>query len=158
MKYNATKPLIAALLCALLCCAVCAACAQALTCIVAEGQYVNVRNQASSGASALGMLHTGDVIETNPHEIKNGFFKTTFKGRDAYVSVRYFEIEAGEDHVISANGRVRMRKSPAGSLSGFIQPGTRVHVLAWRYAQDGSLWARCAGGSYISSSCLSRVE
>ena len=152
------KTLTAALLCALLCCAVSAAFAQKLTCIVAEGQYVNVRNQPSSGASALGMLHTDDVIETNPHEIKNGFFKTTFKDREAYVSVMYFEIEAGEDYMVSANGRVRMRKSPAGSLSGFIQPGTRVHVLAWRYAKDGSLWARCAGGSYISASCLSSQE
>ena len=134
-----------------------AACAEQLTCIVREGQYVNVRNQASSRAAAWGVLHTGDVIDTNPAEIKNGFFKTSFKDHDAYVSVRYFETAVGKDYTVEANGRVRMRKTPAGSTSGFIQPGKRVHVIAWRYGEDGSKWARCTGGSYISADCLTPV-
>ena len=134
------------------------ACAEQLTCIVREGQYVNVRNQASSRAAAWGILHTGDVIDVNPAEIKNGFFKTTYKDHEAYVSVKYFETAAGADYTVAANGRVRMRKSPAGSTSGFIQPGTRVHVIAWRYGEDGSKWARCTGGSYISAECLAPAE
>jgi len=134
------------------------ACAERLTCIVREGQYVNVRNQASSRAAAWGILHAGDVIETNPEEIKNGFFKTTYKDHEAYVSVKYFETAVGADYTVTANGRVRMRKSPAGSTSGFIQPGTRVHVIAWRYGEDGSKWARCTGGSYISAQCLAPME
>lgn len=134
------------------------ACAERLTCIVREGQYVNVRNQASGQAAAWGILHAGDVIDTNPAEIKNGFFKTTFKERDAYVSVRYFEVAVGADYTIEANGRVRMRKSPAGAASGFIQPGKRVHVIAWRYSEDGSKWARCTGGSYISAKYLKPME
>ncbi|MBQ2990892.1 MAG: hypothetical protein IJD60_06340 [Clostridia bacterium] len=134
------------------------ACAEQLTCIVREGQYVNVRNQASSRAAAWGILHTGDVIDVNPAEIKNGFFKTTYKDHEAYVSVKYFETAAGEDYTVAANGRVRMRKSPAGNTSGFIQPGTRVHVIAWRYGEDGSKWARCTGGSYISAECLAPAE
>ena len=136
----------------------CSACAEQLTCIVREGQYVNVRNQAFSRASALGMLHAGDVINTDPKEIKNGFFKTTYKDLDAYVSVKFFEIAVGADYTIAANGRVRMRKSPAGSTSGFIQPGKRVHVIAWRYGEDGSKWARCTGGSYISAQYLAPAE
>ena len=135
-----------------------AAFAEQLTCIVREGQYVNVRNQASSRAAAWGVLHTGDVIDTNPAEIKNGFFKTSFKNHDAYVSVKFFEIAVGADYTVAANGRVRMRKSPAGSTSGFIQPGKRVHVIAWRYGADGSKWARCTGGSYISADCLAPLE
>jgi len=134
------------------------ACAERLTCIVREGQYVNVRNQASSRAAALGIMHTGDVIDTDPAEIKNGFFKTAYKERDAYVSVRYFEIAVGRDYTVSANGRVRMRKSPSGSASGFIQPGKRVHVIAWQYGEDGSKWARCTGGSFISAECLAPAE
>lgn len=134
------------------------ACAEQLTCIVREGQYVNVRNQASASAATWGILHTGDVIDTNPAEIKNGFFKTSYKEHDAYVSVKYFEIAVGEDYTVEANGRVRMRKTPAGSTSGFIQPGKRVHVIAWRYGEDGSKWARCTGGSYISADCLSPME
>ena len=131
-----------------------AAFAEQLTCIVREGQYVNVRNQASSRAATWGVLHAGDVIDTNPAEIKNGFFKTSFKDHDAYVSVRYFETAVGADYTVAANGRVRMRKTPAGSTAGFIQPGKRVHVIAWRYGEDGSKWARCTGGSYISADCL----
>ena len=48
---------------------------ETLTCIVADGQYVNVRNQASSTAATWGILHHGDTIETNPLEISRGFFK-----------------------------------------------------------------------------------
>ena len=131
-----------------------AASGETLTCIVREGQYVNVRNQPSSRAAAWGVLHTGDIIETNPAEIRNGFFKNTYKDHTAYVCVKYFEIAVGEDFVIQANGRVRMRKSPGGSANGFIKPGTRVHVIAWQYGSDGAKWARCAGGSYISASYL----
>ena len=131
-----------------------AASGETLTCIVPDGQYVNVRNQPSSRAAAWGVLHTGDIIETNPAEIRNGFFKTTYKDHTAYVCVKYFEIAVGEDFVIQANGRVRMRKSPGGSANGFIKPGTRVHVIAWQYGTDGAKWARCAGGSYISAAYL----
>ena len=132
--------------------------AEQLTCIVRNGQYVNVRNQASARAATWGVLHTGDVIDVNPAEIRNGFFKTSYKDHDAYVSVQFFEIAVGADYTVSANGRVRMRKTPAGSASGFIQPGKRVHVVAWRYAADGSKWARCTGGSYISADCLKPME
>ena len=134
------------------------AAAEQLTCIVRQGQYVNVRNQPSARAAAWGILHAGDTINTNPSDIRNGFFKTSYQEHDAYVSVDYFETTDGTDYIVAANGRVRMRKSPAGSASGFIQPGTRVHVVAWRYAGDGSRWARCTGGSYISAECLTPAQ
>lgn len=132
--------------------------AERLTCIAPDGQYVNVRNRAFRGAATWGVLHAGDVIETNPDEIRNGFFKTTFKEREAYVSVHYFEIEEDGAYVVTGNGRVRMRKSPQGSTDGFIRPGERVRVMAWRYGEDGSLWARCTGGRYISADYLSPVQ
>ena len=137
-----------------LCLSASAASGETLSCVVPDGQYVNVRNQPSSGAATWGILHTDDTIETEPAEIQNGFFKTTYKDRIAYVSVKYFEIAVGENFVVEANGRVRMRKSPGGSADGFIKPGTRVHVIAWQYGADGSRWARCAGGSYISADYL----
>ena len=131
-----------------------AAAGETLECIVADGQYVNVRNRASSSAATWGVLHAGDVIDVNPAEIQNGFFKTTYKEHTAYVLVKFFETAVEQDYIVQANGRVRMRKSPGGSADGFIQPGKRVHVIAWRYGADGSRWARCAGGSYISASYL----
>ena len=127
---------------------------ETLTCIVADGQYVNVRNQASSTAATWGILHHGDTIETNPLDITRGFFKTLFDGRVAYVSVKYFEIPVERDFTVAANGRVRMRRSPGGEATGFIQPGRQVHVTAWRYAADGSRWGKCTGGSYIAAQYL----
>lgn len=128
--------------------------AETLACIVADGQYVNVRNRASSDAATWGILHTGDTIEAEPEEIQNGFFKTTFKDRVAYVSVRYFEIAEDKQYIVEANGRVRVRKSPAGEAFGFVQPGETVYVMAWRYAADGSRWAKCTGGKFISADYL----
>lgn len=148
------RPLLAGLfLIAVLCAGPCAA-GETLTCIVADGQYVNVRNQASSAAATWGILHHGDTIETNPLNITRGFFKTEFEGRVAYVSVKFFEIPVEQDFVVSANGRVRMRRSPGGEATGFIKPGRQVHVTAWRYAGDGSRWGKCTGGSYIAAQYL----
>lgn len=134
------------------------AAAETLACIVPDGQYVNVRNQASSRAGTWGVLHAGDTIETNPAEITNGFFKMTFEERAAYVSVKYFEIAVDRRYTVEANGRVRMRNAPGGDAAGFIQPGQSVHVTAWRYAGDGSKWARCTGGKYISADYLRPEE
>jgi len=132
--------------------------AATFTCIVADGQYVNVRNRASSTAATWGILHHGDTIEAKPGEIINGYFKTMFEDRIAYVSVRYFEMPVGKDYEVAANGRVRVRRSPAGDASGFVQPGETVHVQAWRYASNGSKWARCKGGKYISAEYLEPAQ
>ena len=135
-------------------------CARAatFTCIVADGQYVNVRNRASSSAATWGILHAGDVIDADPQEIQNGFFKTIFNDRVAYVSVRYFEIPVDAHYVVEANGRVRVRSAPGGSPDGFVRPGDRIYVSAWRYDQDGGKWARCTGGQYISAEYLRGEE
>lgn len=131
-----------------------AACADTFTCIVPDGQYVNVRKQPSSKAATWGVMRTGETIEADPSEIRSGFFKTTFMEHEAYVSVKYFEIEDAGDYTVAANGRVRVRKSPGGDACGFIQPGETVRVRAWRRAADGSLWARCPGPKYISAAYL----
>ncbi len=131
---------------------------ETLFCIVPDGQYVNVRNRASSTAATWGVMRTGETIETEPEEITDGFFKTTFKEHDAYVSVRYFEIPVDAHYVVEANGRVRLRKSPGGAADGFIQPGTQVYVTAWRYDEDGGKWAKCTGGQYIAAQYLREVE
>ena len=148
------RPLLACLFLAASLAAGSCALSETLTCIVADGHYVNVRNQASSTAATWGILHHGDTIETNPLEITRGFFKTLFDGRVAYVSVKYFEIPVERDFTVAANGRVRMRRSPGGEATGFIQPGRQVHVTAWRYAADGSRWGKCTGGSYIAAQYL----
>jgi len=161
MKHDRKMPLRRMLaLCALaiMMTAGCAAKAERFTCIVADGQYVNVRNRASSQAATWGILHTGDVIEAKPGEITNGYFKTMFEDRVAYVSVKYFEVPVGRDYVVEANGRVRVRKSPGGDAIGFVKPGETVHVNAWRYAANGSKWGKCTGGQYISADYLKAAK
>lgn len=135
-----------------------AALCETLTCIVPDGQYVNVRNRASSSASALGMIHTGETIDADPAQIVNGFFAFTFRERAAYVSVRYFEIAEESRYIVEANGRVRLRKAPGGDADGFIKPGAQVYVTAWRYGADGRKWARCTGGQYIAAEYLRPAE
>lgn len=135
-----------------------AALSETLTCIVADGQYVNVRNRASSSAATWGVMRTGETIETNPAEISNGFFKTMFGDRVAYVSVRYFEIPEDAHYLVEANGRVRLRKAPGGAADGFIKPGAKVYVTGWRYDADGGKWAKCTGGQYISAQYLRAEE
>ncbi len=132
--------------------------AETLTCIVADGQYVNVRNRASSQAATWGVLRTGETIEADPTQITDGFFKTTFGDRVAYVSVRYFEIPEDGHYIVEANGRVRVRKTPGGEADGFVRPGDRVYVTAWRYGADGDKWAKCTGGQYISAQYLKSEE
>ena len=132
--------------------------AETFTCTVAEGQYVNVRKQPSTRAASWGVLHAGDTIEADPGDIRSGFYKTTFMGREAYVSIHYFEIADGRDYTVSANGRVRIRQSPGGKAQGFISPGAAVRVRAWRYAEDGSLWARCPGPKYIAAEYLQPAQ
>ena len=135
-----------------------AALGETLTCIVPDGQYVNVRNRASASASALGIMHTGEMIDTDPTQITNGLFSFTFRERAAYVSVRYFEIPEDAHYIVEANGRVRLRKAPGGDADGFIRPGAQVYVTAWRYAADGSKWAKCTGGQYIAAEYLRAAE
>ena len=131
-----------------------AALADTFTCIVPEGQYVNVRKQPSAKAATWGVMRTGETIEADPSDIRNGFFSFTFMGNEAYVSVRYFEIPESRNYTVTANGRVRVRKSPGGDACGFVQPGDTVRVRGWRRAADGSLWARCPGPKYISAAYL----
>lgn len=159
MKYIRKKiGLYGAAVALLMLCTGACALAETLTCIVPQGQYVNVRNRAAQTAATWGVLHTGDTIHTSPNEIVDGYFKTTYNDQVAYVSVKYFEIAVGRDYHVEANGRVRLRKAPGGDAAGFIQPGERVHVMAWRYARDGSKWAKCAGGQYISANYLKAAE
>ena len=41
------------------------ACAETLTCVVPQGQYVNVRNRASQSAATWGVLHAGCLLYTS---------------------------------------------------------------------------------------------
>ena len=127
---------------------------ETLTCIVKETQYVNIRSRASDKATMLGKLHNGDTIE--PVNVENGFIEFVWNQKQAFVSVKYFEIQldAPTDYIVTANGRVRLRETPGGDPVGWIQPDTVVTVRGWRYSADGTLWAKVSGPQYIMAEYL----
>jgi len=125
-----------------------------MTCTVKSTQYVNVRSAPSDKASAIGRLHNGDTIDANAEDVTRGYIKINHKGMTGYVSVRYFEVPDVREYGVSANGRVKLRKSINGDRAGWLDPGTHVRVYAWQYDKDGTLWARVSGGYWIKSDCL----
>lgn len=130
--------------------------AEPMTCIVPKGQYVNVREKPRSDAGKVTELHNGDEIEVC--EVVDGFLRFTFRERDVYASVDYFESDAGmEEYEVVANGRVRLRDAPGGKCVGWKEPGTTASIFGWRYAADGTLWGRVTGMEYISAECLQKV-
>lgn len=127
---------------------------QSLVCVVAKGQYVNVRNQPRSDAQKVGEMHNGDKIDAV--SVKDGWIEIEYKDHPAYVNASYFEIpeaEGGTLYTVRANGRVRVRSAPDGKRIDWIEPGTTVRVYGWRHGNDESKWARCIEG-YIASDYL----
>lgn len=121
---------------------------ETLTCIVTEGQYVNVRDKPTTKASGLGRLHTGANIEAI--EYLDGWIKFVVDGQVAYVDSTYFVIEADEYAIIEANGRVRYRDYAYGKTLGYYSVGEVIHVDGYIYDSDGELWA-VNNGKYCMS-------
>lgn len=145
------KHIVAAIVTALFLFTVLWAAAETMTCIVPEGQYVNVRQKARADASTLGETRNGDTIDAV--SVSDGWVEFDYDGKTAYAMVKYFEIEAGSDFVIMANGRVRYRDAPNGNALDFYAVGTVVHVDAWRYDKSGNLWGRI-GNHFVAAEFL----
>lgn len=132
----------------------CLAAAETMTCIIPDGQYVNVRNRAAKGAATWGELRNGDTI--TPEGVTDGWVNFRFNGHDAYAMVKYFEIPENAEYVVVGDGRVRSREQPNGKRVDWVNPGDAIHVDAWRYDNDGGKWAR-AGSVYVSADYLEAV-
>lgn len=132
------------------------AAAETMTCIIPEGQYVNVRNRASKKASTLGRgFRNGDTVEVE--KIADGWINFTMDGEAAFVRAEYFEAVDGAQYTITGNGRVRYRAAPGGAKVDFYPVGEIVTVDAWRYDNEGGRWARI-GDYYVMAKFLEPLE
>ena len=118
--------------------------AEEMTCTVPKGEFLYVRNRPSTEAEHLGLLYNGDTVEVG--ETNDGWVYFTCNGQNAYALADYFEVTDGNEYTITANGRVRYREKPNGTVSGFYSVGTVVVVDAWFTDKDGQEWGRI--GSY----------
>lgn len=131
--------------------------AEKMTCIVPETQYVRIRTSPSTSGAVYDRMHYGDEIDVTA--VVDGFVKFAYEGVNCYASVDFFESYADiGKYLISANGRVAKRAKPDGKRTGWLNPGIKIDVIAWRYSSDGTRWAMVYGGSFVSSAYLEEVH
>ena len=122
--------------------------AETYRCIVESGQTVNVRAKPSTKASTGGRrLYSGSTIDGDLTEDRQWIHFLDDEGNDAYVMSKYMEIPYVAMCTVSANGRVRWRKTPGGKTGGFFQPDDTVYVNGLRLDSKGVWWADTADDS-----------
>lgn len=122
--------------------------AETYRCIVESGQTVNVRTKPSTKASTGGRrLYSGSTIEGDLTENRQWIYFTDENGEPAYVMSKYMEIPYVAMCTVSANGRVRWRKTPGGKTGGYYQPDDTVYVNGIRLDSKGVWWADTADDS-----------
>lgn len=127
--------------------------AEKMTCIVPETQYVRIRTSPSASGAVYDRMHYGDQIDVIA--VVDGFIKFAYEGVNCYVSVDFFESYDGAGkYEISANGRVAKRAKPDGKRTGWLNPGIKIDVIAWRYGGDGTKWAMVYGGNFVKAEYL----
>ncbi len=123
-------------------------------CVVHKGEWVWIRSGPNYEAPQVGQLRYGYQVEVDGFE--NNFAHIRFKDIDGYVAAQYLELPIRETmyRVITEGGPLAKRETPAGRLMTWIKSGSRISVLGWRYAADGSMWARVYKGGYVKASYL----
>ena len=142
---------------------VCLAKADTYTCAVHKGEWVWIRDAPNSEARKIGRVRYG--YEVNADEPINGYLAIQpmsvwmldgEAARRGYVDVSYFDRNIPETmyRVNTENGPLAKRETPAGRLLCWIKSGVRISVFGWRYAKDGSLWAKVYKGGYVKAEYL----
>ena len=134
-------------------------------CVVHKGEWVWIRSEPSKTAHQIGRVRYGYEIEAG--EPENGFLRIDVKpgwlleGESAtvgYVDASYFDRPTPETmYRVICEGPLAKRETPAGRLICWIKPGVKISVLGWRYAPDGSLWAKVFKGGYVKSTFLGEL-
>lgn len=151
---------------AILIAAVAAAKADPMTCVVHKGEWVWIREAPSKSARQIGRVRYGYEIDAG--EPENGFFRIRIgKGwllegeteEIGYVDAQYFDRPITETmyRVTTEGGPLAKRETPQGRLMCWIKPGVKISVLGWRYAPDGSLWAKVFKGGYVAAQYLGEM-
>lgn len=137
--------------------------AETYTCAVHKGEWVWIRESPDPKGRQIGRVRFGYEVEAD--EPENGFLKIDPKPgwmlegetpRQAFVNAAYFDRIAPEKimRVNTQGGALAKRETPNGRLLCWIKPGVKISVLGWRYANDGSLWAKVYKGGYVKAEYL----
>lgn len=137
--------------------------ADTYTCAVHRGEWVWIRETPSPSGRQIGRVRFGYEIESG--EPVNGYLEIATKpgwmldgerGARGYVDASYFDRAVPETmmRVNTQGGPLAKRETPEGRLLCWIKPGVKISVLGWRYAKDGSLWAKVYKGGYVAADYL----
>ena len=116
-----------------------------------SGGSLNAR--FAPGGEVIAQLADGEAVDVQ--SISGGWAAIIHGGDTLYVSADYLT-DADKptgDYKVTANGRVRVRKTPGGKVIGYRHNGDRVTVMRWATADDGTSWG-CTADGYISADCL----
>lgn len=138
--------------------------ADTYTCVVHRGEWVWIRATPEPNGRQIGRVRYGYEVEAE--DPVNGFLAIDPKPgwmlegetpRRAYVKASYFDRIQPEVmmRVNTQGGPLAKRETPNGRLLCWIKPGVKISVLGWRYADDGSLWAKVFRGGYVKAEYLS---
>lgn len=131
--------------------------ADTYTCVVHRGEWVWIRSGPSYEARQIGQVRYGYEMEVS--EFRDGFAHVRWKDVDGWVAQQYLELPVPEKMylVITEGGPLAKRETPGGRLLCWIKPGSRISVLGWRYASDGSMWAKVYKGGYVKAAYLGEI-
>lgn len=136
--------------------------AEVYTCVVHRGEWVWIRSGPSYEAPQIGQIRYGYEVDVT--EFVDGFAHIRWTHHDGnvtqgYVAAQYLEISIPETmyRVITEGGPLAKRETPNGRLMCWIKRGTKISVLGWRYAADGSMWAKVYKGGYVKAAYLGEM-
>ena len=140
--------------------------AETYTCVVHKGEWVWIRETPEPDGRQIGRVRYGYEVESG--EPVNGFLQIDTQpgwmlegehGFRGYVDASYFDRAIPETmmRVNTQGGPLAKRETPNGRLLTWIKPGVKISVLAWRYAKDGSLWAKVYHGGYVKAEYLAEL-
>lgn len=130
--------------------------AETYTCVVHKGEWVWIRETPGYDAKQIGQIRYGYEVEVDG--IEQGWAHIRFKDVEGYVDASYLERDIPETmYRVICEGPLAKRETPAGRLLCWIKPGSKISVLGWRYAKDGSLWAKVYKGGYVKASFLGEM-
>lgn len=148
--------LMAVLLVAAMICTIKVARAETYTCVVHRGEWVWIRSGASYEAPQIGQIRYGYEVDVD--SIDKGWAHIQWHGIDGFVDASYLERDIPETmYRVICEGKLAKRETPAGRLMCWIKPGSKISVLGWRYAKDGTLWAKVYKGGYVSAAFLGEM-
>ena len=140
--------------------------ADTYTCAVHKGEWVWIRESPDPHGRQIGRVRYGYEVESG--EPVNGYLEIATKpgwmldgehGARGYVDASYFDRAVPETmmRVNTQGGPLAKRETPEGRLLCWIKPGVKISVLGWRYAKDGTLWAKVYKGGYVKAEYLAEL-